>query len=265
MLIFTTHKKRLRDHFKKNPVLFAYHTGDLDDPHFPHCQWGALFGRYSKIDEVVLTYTGLSNPTVLAFGVSERFAELLDEMLPLLPNRFHGHFQAQHRDRFTAWYDEEPMGHHFKMKLGRFTPVAFKNDNVSVRRLGPKDADELIEFYRSAYPDGFFEPRMLQSSRFLGAMVDSRLAAVTGVHVHSPDYGVAVLGCIATHPDFRGQGLATGLTSRLLEELTGDVDLICLNVYSGNTPAIRSYEKLGFSVVHEYEEAFFTRKEDPAA
>ncbi len=262
MLIFTTHKKRLRDHFMKDPVLFAYHIGDLDELHFPHCQWGALFGQYSKIDEVVLTYTGLSSPTVLAFGVSERFDELLSELLPLLPRRFHGHFQTSHRDRITTPYREEPLGVHFKMKLQKFAPVTLPDDSMEIRRLGLSDADELITFYKSAYPDGFFEPRMLESDRFLGGMVNGRLAAVTGVHVHTPEYGVAVLGCIATHPDFRGRGLATGLTSLLLEKLTDEVDLICLNVFSGNTPAIRCYERLGFSVVHEYEEAFFTLKED---
>ena len=44
MLVFTTNKERLSEHFQKDPVLFAYHLGDLDDFYFKDCQWGATYG-----------------------------------------------------------------------------------------------------------------------------------------------------------------------------------------------------------------------------
>ncbi|MCP4686026.1 MAG: GNAT family N-acetyltransferase, partial [bacterium] len=48
--------------------------------------------------------------------------------------------------------------------------------------------------------------------------------------------------------------------SRLLEELTSEGKMVCLNVQQDNAAAIRCYEKLGFVKVHEYEEALYEPK-----
>ncbi|MBC7224530.1 MAG: GNAT family N-acetyltransferase, partial [Anaerolineae bacterium] len=51
---------------------------------------------------------------------------------------------------------------------------------------------------------------------------------------------------VFTHPQFRGQGLGTLVTSRVTKELLGRGLLVVLNVEEGNVPAIRAYEKLGY-------------------
>jgi len=80
------------------------------------------------------------------------------------------------------------------------------------------------------------------------------------VHVYSKEYRTGVLGSIATHPDYRGRGLAAQVTSRLIDDLKDEVDLICLNVQGENTPAIHCYEKLGFVKTHEFEESVFEKR-----
>ena len=260
MLIFTADKKKLQHHFEKDRVLFAYHSGDLDDFYFERCQWAAAYGRSPRIDDVILIYNGPDMPTVLAFGLSERFGSLLESLLDLLPEQFHCHFQEKSRDVFRNRYQEKPRGRHLKMKLGAFAPTS-DVDSDKIVRLDGSHEPRLHELYDVAYPDGYFDSRMLATGKYYGCLVDDRVLAVAGVHVCSDEYKVAVLGSIATHPDHRGKGMATALTSHLTAELVNEGKLICLNVKADNVPAIHCYEKLGFETIHEYEESRFELKQ----
>lgn len=257
MLIFTRDKKRLLEHFRKDPVLFAYHIGDLDDFHFEHCQWGATYGRSPRIDDVTLLYTGLDTPTLLAFGLTDKFQPLLRELIPVLPNRFHCHFQEKDRALFREHFSETDLGSHQKMYLKDLRPPQREVPSDSIVRLTPDDEPALKELFEQAYPSNYFVPRMLESEKYLGYKEDDRIVAVTGIHALSREHKVAVLGNITTHPDYRGRGLAGALTSHLLEELTADGHMVCLNVQQNNAAAIRCYEKLGFVKVHEYVEALY--------
>lgn len=56
---------------------------------------------------------------------------------------------------------------------------------------------------------------------------------------------------IATHPDFRGRGIATQLLAHVLEVArTTGCSLATLEVRRSNAPAIALYERAGFSTVH---------------
>jgi len=257
MLIFTRDKKRLLEHFRKDPVLFAYHIGDLDDFHFDFCQWGATYGKSPRIDDVTLLYTGLPTPTLLAFGLTDKFQELLRELIPILPPRFHCHFQERDRSIFREHFRETDLGSHQKMHLREFHPGVTGLQSDKIIRLGASDEQALKGLFEDAYPDNYFVPRMLESGKYLGYKDGGRIVAVTGVHTISEAHKVAVLGNITTHPDFRGRGLAGGLTSQLLEELTSEGYMVCLNVQRDNKPAIKCYERLGFVKVHEYVEALY--------
>ena len=63
----------------------------------------------------------------------------------------------------------------------------------------------------------------------------------------------------ATDPAHGGHGLALRCVARLCGNLLETVDAIGLNVKADNLAAIRLYERLGFEVVAQYEEWFFSR------
>ena len=65
---------------------------------------------------------------------------------------------------------------------------------------------------------------------------------------------MTMAGNIATHPAHRGRGLGTKVTAALCKRLLLTVDAIGLNVRTGNVPAIRAYEKLGFETLTTYNE-----------
>lgn len=256
MLIFSTDKNRLKRHFEKDKVLFSYHLGDLDDFYFPFCQWAVDYADRAKIEEAILVYTGCDLPTVLAFGMTDRFDELLNQMLPLFPQKFYCHFQEKYREQFLQYYSETELGTHIKMKLESFNKVDSKTGS-EIRQLDMSNLEQLKQLYKEAYPDNYFIERMLETKKYYGCFDENKLIAVSGVHVDSDEYSIAVLGNITTNEDYRGQGISTIVTSRLLEDLTSQNKTVCLNVKADNESAIASYRKLGFVEVHEYEEALF--------
>ncbi len=260
MLVFTTDKRRLEEYFRNDPVLFAYHLGDLDAFEFANCLWAADFSERSRIRDVVLIYNGGRVPTVLAYGLSEHFGELLESVVPLLPDEFFGHFQEEYRRVFLGENREQALGTHLLMKLAAEAAPATALLSSEIASLGPEHESELLALYRQAYPGNYFVPRMLRTGRYVGYYRDGRLVATAGVHVCSDRYSMAVLGNIVTHPDYRGQGLAGGLTAYLSVGLKREGKTVCLKVAETNKPAIRCYEKLGFEKVHAHREALFRRR-----
>ncbi|MCH9024489.1 MAG: GNAT family N-acetyltransferase [candidate division Zixibacteria bacterium] len=259
MLVFTTNKKHLERHFQKDPVLFGYHQGDLDDFYFPDCQWAADYHQRARIEELILIYSGLKTATVLALGLTDRFEQLLEETIELLPKEFYCHFFKSCRSVFGKLYDEKPLGKFLKMKLidrQKCESLALdKNDNIV--RLELSHYQQLQELYEQAYPDNYFNNSMLETGKYFGYIIEQKLVAVAGVHVYSKKYKIAVLGNIATYEKFRSKGLATKVTAALVRELAGEGLLVALNVKSDNEAAIKCYAKLGFEKTHEYEESFF--------
>jgi ribosomal protein S18 acetylase RimI-like enzyme len=257
MLIYTRKKTRLLRHFRKDPVLFAYHIGDLDDFFFEHSQFAGAYEGSHVLKDVILVYTGLETANVITFGLTDAIYELLDDLIPLLPDRFYSQFFSEYRGRLRETYGERPLGTHFKMKLVDYRPVV--DSSADITRLNRSNVQELREFYSAAYPGSYFGEMILDTEKFFGCKEQGKLVAVAGVHVYSREYKIGVLGSIATHPDFRGRRLASQVTCRLIDDLKNDVDLICLNVKADNAPAVRCYEKLGFVKTHEFEEALFEK------
>ena len=87
---------------------------------------------------------------------------------------------------------------------------------------------------------------MLETGRYVGVRRDGRLACVAGVHVHSPTWGVAALGNVATLPELRGHGLARAACAALCLLLLEDgIDTIALNVRADNDAALAAYAASG--------------------
>ena len=122
------------------------------------------------------------------------------------------------------------------------------------------DLPALTDLYAEAYPGTWFQPRMLETNRYVGIEEDGRLLCVAGVHVYSPNWRVAALGNVATAPSARGQGLAKASCSYLCRLLLADgIETVGLNVRADNATAVRVYEQLGFTVVATYLETFLSR------
>ncbi|MFC0032107.1 GNAT family N-acetyltransferase [Micromonospora chaiyaphumensis] len=238
----------------RDPVLHAYQLGDLDDFFWPYTSW------FRRDDQVVLLYHGVELPTLLAFAAPERagdLAELLAEAAPVLPARLWAHLSPGLEATVARWYAVSDAAVHHRMaltdpaRLGAVAPAG--------EPLGRADLPELRELYAAAYPGNWFDPRMLDTGRYVGVREAGRLVAVAGVHVWSPTWRVAALGNVTTHPDVRGRGLAGAAVAAVCAGLRPTVDHVTLNVQADNTAAVRLYERLGFTRVAEFTECALRR------
>jgi RimJ/RimL family protein N-acetyltransferase len=239
---------------RRDPLLHLYAIGDLDDFFWPYTNWYAL-AEGDDIRQVILCY--ISGPALILHALTGEspgeMRALLRSIMHLLPSRIFTHLSAGLIEAFADDYISEPHGAHDKMALtdpARLDAV----DTSAVARLAPADLSEATAFYDRAYPGNWFDPRMLETGHYYGFRQDGVLLSIAGVHVYSPQYRVAALGNITTHPDARGRGLATLVTAKLCQELLKTVDQIGLNVRADNAAAIACYVKLGFTKIGEYSE-----------
>jgi GNAT superfamily N-acetyltransferase len=222
----------------------VYALGDLAPEHFRRSTWfrppggePAVFLLYRAFATPVLFALGA--PDVLAAGFDEICAEpalllhVRPDIMPLLKRR----------------YRVESERHMWRMVLDppRRRPVACP-DAV---RLGPADLPAVQRLYADGEATGempdCFDPSMLDTGVFFGCREGEDLVATAGTHLVVPAEGIGAVGNIYTRRDRRGRGLATRLTSAVVEELLPlGVRTVALNVNQGNAAAIRVYERLGF-------------------
>lgn len=247
-------RTELRDFLGRDPLRHVYALGDLDPFFWERTVW---YGRREagELAEVCLVYVGMARPSVLAFTSDSRegMRELLGRLLPALPRAFHAHLTPGLDDLLAADWDLTPRGRFLRM--GMADPAVLDGvDSRSAVPLTTGDLGDLRALYALAYPDNFFDPRMLETGEYFGIRRGGELAAVAGIHVYSPETRVAALGNIATHPDHRGQGLGTAAAAALCRHLLQTVDHVALNVQADNDAAVALYRRLGFEPVLEYVE-----------
>lgn len=247
-------KPEILNFLMNSPELQVYSIGDLDDFFWPKTIWYSL-KENNETKAIALLYVGMSTPTLLA--IYDRDFEsshlLLERIKPILPVRFYAHLSPNLIDIFGKQNIIESYGPHYKMALKK-NPIKIIDDNI--KRLTINDIQIISDFYATAYPDNWFDKRMLETQKYFGYFAENKLVGIAGIHVYSEEYKVAALGNIATHPDFRGRQIAYKLTSQLCLDLMQSVNYIGLNVKSDNIAAISCFRKIGFEIVGNYDECY---------
>jgi|WetSurMetagenome_2_1015567.scaffolds.fasta_scaffold15400_2 GNAT superfamily N-acetyltransferase len=247
-------KATIFNFLKSNPEVQLYCIGDLDDFFWPGTIWYALI-EHDEIKSLALLYTGQETPTFLLFckEESEYSAQLISKARGYLPQFFNAHLSEGLKEGFGNQNILRYYGKGYKMVLCRKVEDPC---DPAIRRLSVSDLDQINVLLVEAYPENWFDGRMLETGKYMGYFIDGRLAGISGIHVYSPEYKVAALGNIATHSAFRGRQIAFKLTNALCHDLQKDVSLIGLNVRCDNEPAINCYKKAGFEIAGSYDECF---------
>jgi ribosomal protein S18 acetylase RimI-like enzyme len=253
--------------FRKRPAVHAYELGDLDDFFWPHTRWLGWMPN-GRVEQVALLYDEPDPPVLLAFAEEPAagMEALLRSLVGELPHAMYAHLSPGLLDALASGLvpTRDPAPH---LKLGLADPsMLARYDTAECELLSSADLEEVQRFYERAYPGTWFQPRMLETGRYVGVRRGDELACIAGVHVWSPAWGVACLGNVATMPAARGEGLATAACARLCRALLGDgIDVISLNVRADNAAAIRAYEKLGFAHAAGYVEVMLSSPVAPGA
>ena len=141
-------------------------------------------------------------------------------------------------------------------------PAAFAPPDtpMPLRPLGRDDARDLNRLYALEGDGIWYSSRQIEDGLYFGADVRGQIVAAAGTHTYSTSEGVAVVGNVFTHPDFRIRGLATAVTAAVTAHLVESCRLIVLNVDPANRGARRVYERLGYRETGRVLEAMATRR-----
>jgi ribosomal protein S18 acetylase RimI-like enzyme len=250
----TRDKREIYDFLSKTPALQLYTIGDLDDFFWPYTTWHALYDN-GEMQSVALLYTGMTPSTLLVFYENDPYfpRALLKLIRNHLPDKFNVHLSPGLIDLFGRENIIADYGQNYRMIL---TGKPEKVPDENIRQLTTSDIPLVIELFKIAYPDNWFDSRMVETGKYYGYFNAGMLTGVAGIHVYSPEYCIAALGNIATHPDFRGRKIAYKLTSALCLDLATTVSIIGLNVKSDNKAAIKCYRNIGFEIRSSYDECY---------
>jgi predicted GNAT family acetyltransferase len=103
----------------------------------------------------------------------------------------------------------------------------------------------MIELVARTEPGPFFV-RTIELGSYVGIRSDGALVAMAGERLHLD--GWTEISAVCTLPEFRGQGLASGLMGALIAGIHGRSERAFLHVLGTNAGAIALYERLGFRI-----------------
>jgi predicted GNAT family acetyltransferase len=119
---------------------------------------------------------------------------------------------------------------------------------VDAIKLTSADMSEILELIALAEP-GPFLSRTIEMGQYLGFRQDGRLVAMAGERLHLT--GFCEISAVCTHPEIRGRGYASALTSMAATAIIARGEVPFLHVDPNNEVAIRIYQKLGFRLREE--------------
>jgi RimJ/RimL family protein N-acetyltransferase len=238
--------------YAPDAVVHPYGLADLEEPFWSSSSW------YRRGDAVVAALDLGGDDAVYAIAADDEKAaatlDLLADLAPDLPPAFLITGPVGVTEPLRRHYEVEWVGPHVKMHLA--DPDRLAEADPRVEWLTRQAAAEVIDLRATDHDiSAFFIPELLDSGLYGGLRIDGALAAIAGVHVLSERHGVAAIGNVFTHPDHRGEGLASALTATVARRLLERVPVVGLNVGTGNLAARTVYERLGFVEVLHYEEA----------
>jgi RimJ/RimL family protein N-acetyltransferase len=231
-------RQHIRQILESERIWCAYALADLDPAEAERCTW------LTNMEAVVLIYKGFDPAVLFAHGKTDMLHRLFDQV----PS---GNYQYTLKEPLRMMLNQglEPAHEErmwrMNLDLNKFPSVS----TVGVERIGLEDLSSIKHLYRN-YPDqpDAFHERQLAMGPFYGIRENGEIISIAGVHIISPWASVAAIGNVFTRPDRRGQGFATKTSAAVIQAvLEQGIDTIVLNVAMDNEPALRCYEKLGFT------------------
>jgi RimJ/RimL family protein N-acetyltransferase len=256
-----TDAAQVRGLIEPQRLFTAYALGQLGPELLPlvDCwQARALDGVGTAV--AVFSRGGLGN-SLLALGEPEPLAGIL--ALHPGPRRNYVTCETRHLDAMRTRFRLTSERTMLRMAVvrDRYIAPAPPSLGVEVRRMHADDARYVNRLYNTEGTPTYYSGAQIEAGCYFGVLVDLRLVAVAGTHVVSPEEGIAVVGNVFTHPHWRNHGyarLATGYTTAWLLDRCRDV---VLTVDPENVPAVRAYERLGYTPACRMIEAAVSRRE----
>lgn len=235
-------------------IYAAYAIGDLSAGFFEQCCW-AVAEDGGGLCALAMTFAGLYPPALFLMGQSAGLQAILGRALR--PRQAYLTMRPEHSRAIGHIYRLAEQRHMWRMHVSAAT---FRPRPSAAIQLHGPDLRRLNALYTWGGAD-FFSAYQLEQGVYFAIERDGKLVSAAGTHLAAPSYGVAAVGNVYTHPDYRNQGLATACTSAVSAELLRlGCSSVVLNVRQDNVPAIVAYEKLGYAIHCEFIESPVQRR-----
>jgi ribosomal protein S18 acetylase RimI-like enzyme len=210
------------------------HDNKLDNP-----VWYSLSEVHR---DVAVDYEGIKfyHPDYCPFGgfnTTESISGYIDEYARLADN----FFVVGERPELSGELQLEQELVCLQMTIDDPIEAASINDIVV---LGNEHSDALFQLVTLVQP-GYFKKKTALLGNYFGIFENGKLIAAAGERMKMN--GFTEVSAIVTHPDHTGRGYAKQLIAHTVEKIFSESKKPYLHVAATNTPAIRLYEKLGFT------------------
>lgn len=232
----------------------AYAIADLEAEMFQHARWHVAEAD-GRARSLALLFTALEPDVLFLMGDTAGLTVILSSALR--PRRVYTNAMPEHLSALRAFYRLGQPERTVRMVLD---VNAFRPAKGKVVRLSPAYARQLERLYSMGQGNAF-SPYQVAQGVFYGITDKDRLVSTAGTHVVSETHGVAAVGNVFTHPDYRRRGLGMLCTSAVVQELLARrIHTIVLNVHEGNEAAFRIYQRMGFKEHCRYVEVLAERR-----
>ena len=218
----------------------AYALGDLDGPNRARVAWGMAYDEAGRPTALVMHHEGLVPQPLFLMGAPDGCRAVLESVLK--PRDAYLQGTELHEAAVRDLYELDPPLLMLRMVTDRDSFVPFAGP---AERLTALDIEDLNRLYQLGFRAGF-PASVVEDGVYYGVRVRGRLVSAAGTHAINAREGVAVVGNVMTHSDFRGHDFAKMVTSAVTTELLDRVDDVALNVHADNDHAVAAYTRLGY-------------------
>lgn len=249
MAVATTARSRVRAVADRNEIAAflrtdrlyaAYALGDLDGPNRARVAWGIAHDERGTPTALVMHHEGLVPQPLFLMGSPDGCRAVLEHVLK--PRDAYLQGTEVHEAAVRDLYELDAPVRMLRMVVDRPT---FRPFAGPAERLTALDIDDLNRLYQLGFRGGF-PASVLEEGIYYGVRVRGRLVSAAGTHAINRREGIAVVGNVMTHADFRGHDFAKMVTSAVTAELLDHVPDVALNVHADNDPAVAAYGRLGY-------------------
>jgi RimJ/RimL family protein N-acetyltransferase len=225
---------------RRDRLYAAYALGDLDGPNRARVAWAMAYDDAGRPTALAMHHEGLVPQPLFLMGANDGCHAILESVLK--PRDAYLQGTELHEAAVRDLYELDAPLRMLRMVVGRdtFTPFA-----GPAERLTALDIDDLNRLYQLGFRAGF-PGSVVEEGVYYGVRVRGRLVSAAGTHAINPREGIAVVGNVMTHADFRGHDFAKMVTSAVTSELLDHVPDVALNVHADNEPAVAAYTRLGY-------------------
>ncbi|HEX9609175.1 MAG TPA: GNAT family N-acetyltransferase [Candidatus Limnocylindria bacterium] len=233
----------------------AYALGDLDGPNRRRVAWGMAYDDAGAATAIAMHHEGLVPQPLFLMGDPGGVRAILDSVIK--PRDAYLMATAELDAAVAPLYELETPVAMLRMVVDRktFAPLA-----GPAERLTALDIDDLNRLYQLGFRAGF-PASVVEDGIYYGIRVRGRLISAAGTHAVNEREGIAVVGNVLTHTDYRGHGFAKMVTSAVTADLLRRVTDVALNVHADNAQAVAAYARLGYRTYCQLSERLIRRRQ----